>query len=66
MTLDDLIKKLNGDVEGVTLVFNDGVTEYTYGIRVAHVGPDHVTLTWDVEEEYYPTHPNRVLQSTND
>jgi hypothetical protein len=62
MTVDELVKALKGDTEGVEIVFNDGVTEYTYGVRLVHVGVDHVLLTYDTSKEFVSPDTNRVLK----
>lgn len=63
MTVDDLVKALNGDAEGVEIVFHDGVSECTYGVRLVHVGVDHVLLTYDEEKQYFSPDTKRVLQN---
>lgn len=62
MTVDELVKALNGDAEGVEIVFHDGVSEYTYGVRLVHVGVDHVLLAYDEGKQFMSPDTKRVLR----
>lgn len=63
VTLYDLLKAVpeGTDLSKIQIVFGDDNTEYTYGTMVTNVGPDHVGLTWDVDQCFYSPQPDKFL-----
>jgi hypothetical protein len=59
MKVKELVEMVGEDAE---IVFEDGVTEYTYGVEVLNTASDHVTLTYDTSKQYFTTYTGKKLK----